>query len=98
MCCSIQKTNDQRKKFFFLPKNFPSFRLVLRFSVSADIKKVCIRLRSAAGKEDSRASSSAAWLGKKMHVHPAPQRGWERRCTTFQLADVVGKPESEMKV
>ena len=54
MCCSIQKTNDQRKKFFFLPKNFPSFRLILRFSVSADMKKVCIRFADVVGKPDAR--------------------------------------------
>ena len=69
MCCSIQKTNDQRKKFFFRPKNFPSFRLILRFSVSADMKKVCIRLRSVAGKEDSRASALPTWSGSWMRVN-----------------------------
>ena len=91
MCCSIQKTNDQRKKFFFRPKNFPSFRLILRFSVSADMKKVCIRLRSVAGKEDSCASGSAARLGKKIHVHPLCRRGREGRFTRIRFADVVGK-------
>ena len=71
MCCSIQKTNDQRKKFFFLPKKFPLFPT---YSSIFGIRRY------------------------KKGLHPAPQRGWERRCTTFQLADAVGKLESEMKV
>ena len=96
MCCSIQKTNDQRKKFFFRPKNFPSFRLILRFSVSADMKKVCIRLRSAAGKEDARLSSLPTWSGRKKPDFPACRRGREGRNSTFQLADAVGKEETRL--
>lgn len=96
MCCSIQKTNDQRKKFFFRPKNFPSFRLILRFSVSADMKKVCIRLRSAAGKEDARLSSLPTWSGRKKPDFPACRRGREGRNSTFRLADVVGKAETRL--
>ena len=80
MCCSIQKTNDQRKKFFFRPENFPSSRLILRFSVFTDIKRS--------------ASSSAAWLGRKIHAHPAPQRGWEGRFTRIRLRSVAGKEDS----
>jgi hypothetical protein len=47
-----------------------------------------------AGKEDSRASSFAASLGKKIHAHPASQRRWEGRFTCIRLRSAAGKEDS----
>ena len=75
---------------FFQTKNLPFYVDSPTFTL-VESSYPCIRFADVVGKENSRASGLPTRSGKKIHVHLPCRRRRERRCTTFQLPDGVGR-------